>query len=440
MTFYGIINMAVWVLGSQFGLQVEYRVVVIAFILLTMPFALIIGYVASRRSKKKEAAAAAEAEAKDDKATEKSEPDDAAKKLAKPAGNYEDIDKSAEEVVQFLKTSNLGEGGKEAVYSLPWYLVLGTPKSGKSSLIIGSKLNFQTLPSQRESEQKFVRPTRSVDWRVTSDAVFVDTAGRYQTEGVDKDEWSSLLETVKKQRSKRPFDGCLVVIDTAQVLEARESDIDQLAKVLRARLDEAIERTKIRFPVYLVFTNSDSIEGFSDSFSTSKQEGKNLVWGSTIPLAKSENAQALFDGEYGILQDSVMKRRLMRLSAPFTPVRQLRIFNFPLHFGSARRKIGAFVSTLFRPNPFSESPFLRGFYFTSSPGSNKNGAGGHAAQTVGNTFFTERFFRDVLLRDKDLVQTFQQQKRRAPIFGWFLTGLVNLFGTWFFGTSRGLAL
>lgn len=419
MTFYGIVNIAVWVLGSQFGMQVEYRVVVIAFILLTMPFALIIAFVVSRRNKKKEAAeAAAKEESADEKATDASP-----QKLSKPTGNYDDINKSAEEVVQFLKGSNLGEVGKEAVYSLPWYLVLGTPKSGKSSLVIGSKLNFQTLPSQRESEQKFIRPTRSIDWRVTSDAVFVDTAGRYQTEGVDQDEWISLLDTVKKQRPKRPLDGCLLIINTEQILEARESEIEQMAKVLRTRLDEATERTKIRFPVYMVFTNADSIEGFSDSFSTSKQEGKNLVWGSTIPLDKSDNAQSLFDSEYGLLQDAIMKRRLMRLSAPFTPVRQLRIFNFPLHFSSARRKIGAFVSTLFRPNPFSESPFLRGFYFTATPGAKKAASSGQAVQTVGNTYFTERFFRDVLLRDKDLVQTFQQQKQRAPIFGWVLTAL-----------------
>ncbi len=420
MTFYGLVNMAVWVLGTQLGYPVEYRVIVIAFILLTLPFALIIAFVASRRSKKKEAA---EAAAKEEKAEEKTDDAAAPQKLAKPTGNYDDINKSAEEVVQFLKSSNLGEAGKEAVYSLPWYLVLGTPKSGKSSLVIGSKLNIQTLPSQRESEQKFVRPTRSIDWRVTSDAVFVDTAGRYQTEGVDQDEWGSLLETIKKQRPKRPLDGCLLVINTDQVLEARESEIEQMAKVLRTRLDEAIERTKIRFPVYMVFTNADSIEGFSDSFSNSKQEGKNLVWGSTIPLDKSDNAQSLFDSEYGLLQDAIMKRRLMRLSAPFAPVRQLRIFNFPLHFGSARRKIGTFVTTLFRPNPFSESPFLRGFYFTATPGARTNARGGQAVQTVGETYFTERFFRDVLLRDKDLVQTFQQQKQRAPIFGWVLTVL-----------------
>jgi type VI secretion system protein ImpL len=49
-----------------------------------------------------------------------------------------------------------------------------------------------------------------------------------------------------------------------------------MAKVLRARLDEVIQRLKIRFPVYIVFTHADAIEGFRDSFSTSKGEDKRL--------------------------------------------------------------------------------------------------------------------------------------------------------------------
>lgn len=414
-TFYGIIAFIVYMLPPNI-MGDTYKVVTIAIVLVTLPFALIIGFVASRSSKRRErreqeAAAKAEAEA-----AAASQP----QQLSAPVGNFDDVTRGAEEAVQFLKTSNLGNGGKDAVYSLPWYLVAGTPRSGKSSLVLGSNLNFQTLPSQRQSEQKLIRPTASVDWRVTSDGVFIDTAGRYQTEGVDGEEWSAILDTIKKYRGNRPLDGFLLVINAEKILKADEREAEELAKVLRARLDEAIQRLKVRFPVYLVFTHADAIEGFRDSFSSSKNEDKTLVWGSTIPLEKTENAQALFDGEYEILQSSVMKRRIARLSAPFPPVRQLRIFNFPLHFGSARRKFGAFVNALFRPNPFSENPFLRGFYFTAAPAVK---AAPNAPQTAGPAYFTERFFRDVVLRDKDLVKTFLAQRQRPPILGWFLTFL-----------------
>lgn len=418
-TFYGIAAVATIFIGNNFGYsRWTQAFVVIALVLITAPIALIIGFVSSRRAKKKELKAKEEAEKEGETTEEKS------KETTKPTETYLDLTKGAEETVEFLKNSNLGGN---AIYSLPWYIVMGTPKSGKSSLVLGSNLDFETLPSQRQSEQKFVRPTRNVDWRVTSDAVFLDTAGRYQTEGVDEEEWSSLLETIKKNRGNRPVDGLLLTIDTNKILKSDEREIEEMAKILRTRLDDVRQRLQLRFPVYLVFTHADSIEGFRDSFSVSKQEGKTLVWGATIPLEKSDNAQSLFDGEFEILQDAIMKRRLMRLSAPFPPVRQLRIFNFPLHFSAARRKLGTFVTTLFRPNPFNESPFLRGFYFTAAPLNNiKTKPGqtmGNLPQTVGNTYFTERFFRDVLLRDKDLVKTFQEQKQKPPIWGWLLTAL-----------------
>jgi len=432
MSFYGIVGLIVYMLPASTA-SLNQKIVIVALLLLTMPFTLLMGWLVARRGKKKEEKAAAvaaaaagtavpgapgAAEAEAGNGSAGAQP----AKLTTPAGSYNDINAGIEEVVQFLKGSNVGAGSKEAVYSLPWYLVAGAPKTGKSSLVIGSELNFQSLPSQRQSELHLIRPTRSVDWRVTSDGVFIDTAGRYQSEGPDSDEWASLLEAIKKQRSNRPLDGMLLIVNAQEILASDERKIEEKAKVLRSRLDEAMQRLKVKFPVYLIFTNADSLEGFSDSFSASKQENKTLVWGATIPLEKTDNAQSMFDGEYEILHDSVMKRRLVRLSAPFPPVRQLRIFNFPLHFGAARRKFGAFVNALFRPSPFSDNPFLRGFYFTAVPAS-KTRQG--ASQTNGNSYFTERLFRDVILRDRDLVKTFQQQRQRPPIFGWFLTLLMG---------------
>lgn len=431
-TFYGIVGLVVYMLPTSSVGSTE-KIVIIALVLLTLPFALLIAFFAARRGKN---AQAAEAEMPQEQTADSAETSPPARAGAPPAGSYPEIVAVTEEAVQFLKASNLGENGKDALYSLPWYIVAGAPRSGKSSLVMSSNLNFQTLPGQRQSEQKFLRPTANLDWRVTSDAVFIDTAGRYQAEGVDAEEWSAVLETIRKYRGKRPLDGLILAVNAQTILKGDEREIEEQAKVLRARLDQAVQRLKTKFPIYLVFTNADAIEGFRDSFSASKNEGKTLVWGSTIPLERSENAQALFDGEYELLHESILKRRTARLSAPFPPVRQLRIFNFPLHFGAARRKFGAFVNALFRPNPFSENPFLRGFYFTAAPPAKQTGS---APQAVGDGFFTESLFRDVVLRDKDLVKTFLAERQRPPILGWAVTAAATLLAL-FFLTMAGISL
>ncbi len=414
MSFYGIVGLIAW-FGHSYGFySVSTRWILIGLLVLTLPFALVANYFVDRKSRK-----AAKEEKKGEAKT--SDPDVQAEKAPKRVESSEEVAKGAEEVTKFLKESDLGAIG-DAVYALPWYIVAGDKGSGKSALVLASGLDLQALPSQRQAELKYITPTRNVDWRVTNDAVFIDTPGRYQAESPEAEEWSSLLETVKKQRSKRPLDGLILTVNTEKILKSDERAIDDLAKQLRARLDDATKRLKTRFPVYLVFTHADAIEGFRDSFSKSKKEGENLVWGATIPLEHSDNAQAHFDTEFEVLQDSLMQRRLIRLSAPFSAVRQLRIFNFPLHFASTRRKLGAFVTTLFRPNPFSESPFLRGFYFTAVPVNRRSkGTAKAAPPTVDESFFSHRLFSDVILRDKDLVKTYKEQKQKPPVLGWLLT-------------------
>src|SRR5215212_2793389 len=155
LSIYGMVGLVVYLIpGNMMGMK--YRIAIIAVVLLTIPFALFFAYLASRRGKKKAREKAAAEEAK---SAGTSAAPTQAQKVAAPTGNYGDLTAGDEEVVQFLKSSNLGEGGRDAIYSLPWYIVAGSPKSGKSSLVLGSNLNFQSLPSQRQSELKMIKPT-----------------------------------------------------------------------------------------------------------------------------------------------------------------------------------------------------------------------------------------------------------------------------------------
>src|SRR5437016_591166 len=102
-SFYGIVFFITYYLP----IGMSSRIVVIALVLLTLPFALIMMYVSSRREKKKAAEEAAAAEG----GAAEAAPDAAkAKKEASPALSAE-LTGGIEETVQFLKSSNLGDGG-----------------------------------------------------------------------------------------------------------------------------------------------------------------------------------------------------------------------------------------------------------------------------------------------------------------------------------------
>lgn len=435
-TFYGIAAFIAYYAGEMFGdTGYTYRIVFLALLLITLPFALVIGYFTQRKIMK-----SGEAEQQPQEAAAQQQQGQASTATG-TARVSEDVSQNAQEAVQWLRSTKLA-GGTDAVYALPWYVTAGPMRSGKTSLVLSSALDFQVLPSQRQAEQNIIRPTKTAEWRVTSSAVFVDTSGRYQTEGAEGEEWAGVLEAIKKVRGSRPVDGLIIPVSAERLLRLNENEIEQQAKNIRTRIDEVIQRTKLKFPVYLVFTHADGIEGFRDFFSISQKENKRYVWGATIPIEKAANAHALFDVEYDLLYSSLMKRRLFRLANPFPPVRLLRIFNFPQRFADARRKLGLFTSILFRPNPFSESPFLRGFYFTANvqPTAHPRTAGvespdAESPKAVGQGWFVEKFFKDVLLRDKDMVASYQSQKTGPPIFSALLLILTMLIGIGWLGMT-----
>jgi type VI secretion system protein ImpL len=123
----------------------------------------------------------------------------------------------------------------------------------------------------------------------------------------------------KEVQKESPLDGFLIGVDTSRVLSGSDAEIEQQAKVLRVRLDETIQRLETRFPVYLVFTHADSIEGFEDFFKPFDASERAQVWGATIPLDRTRNAHALFDTEFDLLCDVLLRKRLVRLGVPSTP-------------------------------------------------------------------------------------------------------------------------
>ncbi|HEY8460759.1 MAG TPA: type VI secretion protein IcmF/TssM N-terminal domain-containing protein, partial [Blastocatellia bacterium] len=419
----GIAILLILVVSEEIG---PAQIILIALILLLWPIGVLFNYYRRQRQSSEQAEDGADAAAP-------KQP-----RSIRASRVYEELERGAHETTQWLE-ENLdgGEQGAAPIYKLPWFLIAGPPRAGKTSLLLSAGMTFNALPSQRRADQNLLRPTGSCDWRVTDQAVWIDTAGRYQTEGVrpewaraegsksaveaevagvlhgdNQDEWLGLISALKKYRKKRPLDGLVLAASAWWLVGLNESEIEQQAQLLRDRLDQLIAGTGARFPVYLVFTQADLIPGFAPFFKHYSQTQRAQVWGATIPLAQAEAGPALFDAEFDYLLASLMRRRMLRMSAADAPAEQLQVFDFPLHFNQTRRKLGLFTMALFRQSLVSGKPLFRGFYFASCPppGNRREAAANDQDESriIGTGYFAEDFFKEVLLRDKDLAASFQE--------------------------------
>lgn len=361
-----------------------------------------------------------------------------------------------EKAVGALKGSKLGKGrrGASALYALPWYMFIGPPASGKSTALLHSGLQFPYLAGSGKGVQG-VGGTRNCDWWFTSDAVLLDTAGRYVTEDEDREEWFGFLDLLKKNRGRTPVNGVLAAISIADLLQASDEEIEWHAKNMRERIDELIQRLGIVFPVYLFFTKCDLIRGFVEFFEDLGRAEREQIWGATIPRERStvEDPAAIFDEEFSTLVQSLNTRRIERLSSARGSKKIRDVYGFPLQLSSGREKLAQFVEVLFQRNPYQENPVFRGFYMTSgtqegTPIDRILAAVGRASglpegiseslegEKESKSYFIKDLFTKVIFPDQDLaVPTSAMVKQRGYLRVAVFAGAVLLMGLSLTGLS-----
>src|ERR1019366_6409282 len=111
--------------------------------------------------------------------------------------------------------------GAKSLLELPWYMIIGPPGSGKTTALSNSGLEFPLADRFGKSAVRGVGGTRSCDWWFTTEAILLDTAGRYTTqdsdERADSAGWTEFLTLLKKHRSRQPTNGVLVALSIADI-------------------------------------------------------------------------------------------------------------------------------------------------------------------------------------------------------------------------------
>ncbi|MCX0330809.1 type VI secretion system membrane subunit TssM [Acinetobacter radioresistens] len=366
------------------------------------------------------------------------------------------INQQMKDSIQLIRKSKLGDKkGNAALYELPWYMVIGNPAAGKSSAIYNSGLKFPFEETHQKMISAGLSGTRNCDWFFSTEGVLLDTAGRYSVYAEDHSEWLGFLNILKKNRSKAPVNGLIVIVSIAELIGQSPENSLKLAKNLRARIQDLTERLEVVVPVYLVFSKMDLIAGFTEFFDCYEAQEYNQAWGATLPYEQnsSQNAVELFEHHYNLLYDGLKGVSTTHLSRRHSQNISPSVMTFPLEFKTLKPALKSFISTLFEDNPYQFQPVFRGFYFTSalqegiieSPMTKQIAQEFHLSQIAqaepsdhnialqNHGYFLKGLFSNIILKDKNLVKQHinpSRKRQRYLAFIGALLGVSIILGLW----------
>lgn len=377
---------------------------------------------------------------------------DAARRAA-----LEDLRKSFQKGIDAFRSA-----GKN-LYGLPWYMIVGEPGSGKTEAIRHSSIGFP--PGLHDSLQG-AGGTINMNWWFTNHAVVLDTAGRLMFEEVEygaPSEWGEFLKLLESHRRNCPINGMLLVIPADSLIVDTADDIQRKGQKIAQQLDHIQRTLGVRFPVYVVVTKCDLINGFREFFDKiDDPELQHQMLGWSNPASIDEQFQPeLVDQHLHSVVERLERRRLALLVDPVptedSEARRIdqvdALYAFPKSLVRIIPRLRRYLEMVFATGEWSPKPlFLRGIYFTSSM---REGSAldEELAEVLGvpvaslpegrmwereRSYFLRDLFVNKMFREKGLVTRAshanrQHHQRRATVLGAGVASAVLLFLWTLFG-------
>ena len=319
------------------------------------------------------------------------------------------------------------EYGKD-IYSLPWYVIVGEPGSGKTEAIRRSELRF---PDALQDKLQGTGGTYSMHWWFTNQAIILDTAGAILMQPEAAARFEEFLTLLRTRRPACPINGMILTIPTDSLLADPPAVAEQKARTIAAQLAIIQKALDVRFPIYLMISKSDRLPGFREFFDAEGQAGferQMTGWSNPATLGESFAPERIYDAVETIAQ-RLQGRALALLADPISPNHAGRrldevdaLYSFPQVLRTLSPRLRLYLDIIFQTGTWAtKPPFFRGLYFTSAL---REGAqlDQQLAQALGmsvNQLPPGGFFareKSVFLRDLFMEKIFQERGLVTRLF------------------------
>ncbi|MGO4501325.1 type VI secretion system membrane subunit TssM [Dyella sp. 2YAF14] len=302
--------------------------------------------------------------------------------------------------------------GRQGLYKLPWYLVMGAEDAGKTSFINRSNQDFYLTGATKASSKRTDDPdlAYAIDWWMGDQAVLIDVPGQLidqndagapadliesstppdaspvaqkpapnTTSASNKSEvvlpagtlpllWENLLDWLGQHRSRRPLNGVVLVIDLIALLNQKPSDRKAQATLLRSRLLDLGAHLGTRPPVYVVLTKADQLDGFATFFSRQPRAVREDILGFTFTLDSVKDFDAWIaelSQSYGQMVARLNEQVFDALSEPFEREQREGLFSLTRELNGLLPLLLRHLSDVLASDRSGAPALPRGVYFSS---------------------------------------------------------------------------
>ncbi len=285
-------------------------------------------------------------------------------KNLQPVKDIAGIKSQLKTAIQFLKKQIVDSQGKKIhLNRLPWYLLIGAKESGKTTLLVNSKIKFILKKKIKNDSIALTDPVPHYDMWVTQNAVILDLPESYLThklDGLDAPTgWQHFLTCLKRLRGQHGLAGVVIALSLSEVMD--KPNRDNMIHTLKNRIRELQEQFGKQLPFYFSITKCDLLPGFLEFFSDYGRDELGQAWG--VPLFSRESGESLasvFVSRFNRLIQQLNKQLITRLYQEKNSGSQYFIKDFPLHLEKFKNE---FYQIL---NLFNEEVCVNGVYLTSA--------------------------------------------------------------------------
>ncbi|MQR02757.1 type VI secretion protein IcmF/TssM N-terminal domain-containing protein, partial [Glaciimonas soli] len=289
-----------------------------------------------------------------------------------------DIDNAFERTLSYLQSRYRASGlqkfshlwkSKRYLYDRPWFMMLGVPNAGKSAAArhtgLGTTLNIADY-------------SKAYAGWLSEQAMLIEPASRYMTQAESRDgtEWHHLLDLLRKHRPRAPINAAIVTINIADLLQKNDGELLRYSAQLSTRLHELRTDVGSRFPIYVVITKMDVVQGFSAYFDDLTADERAKSWGFSLLYEKNvyhannydDDVKTQLQTQFTLLDQHLQANLPDRLQQTFEKNKRRALSVFPQEFTSLIAPLVNVIGSTFANSHYDNTEHrhsLRGVYFTS---------------------------------------------------------------------------